>query len=769
MATSKKDLTTDIILRIQQEIDNNPKVSRAKLSRTVCEWLNWKSPNGKLQEVSCRKHLNDLDRRGKIKLPQQNKIWGFQKKAATDISADLPALFDINCSLESLGKIEIISVVGGTKHSRVWNHFMETYHYLKSSRLAGAQIRYLIRSEKTGWVGGFSFSACALKTGSRDDYIGWSDDARLRNQNLLINNSRFLILPMVKVENLASHLLSLFQKRISEDWAERYGYKPVAIETFVERERFTASCYRAANWKYLGKTSGRGRNDSNNQYDKEVKDIYFSPLRDDWKNILCTQSDGSLSKPKKEKSIETTGWAEHELAEVSLGDKRLNARLIKLLSDFYNNPQASIQDACGGGHNETSAAYRFLGNEKIKIEEIMDSHREATIDRMQSYDIVLSAQDTTSINLTSMKKTHGLGPIGTKDNKAKGLIVHDTVAFTESGVPLGVVDFDSWARSNDLTEKKSSDRPIEEKESFKWIKSYRRTSIMQLRCPKTTIISVGDRESDLHELFLEATKIKGGAKILVRSEFSRSRKILIRDDEYACLWSKMKKKHIAARVELRVTARRGHPARNATLNVRFSKVTLKNPGKKSSLDLDVWAVYGWENKEPIDGDRLEWMLLTTFEIKNGNDAKRALRWYGTRWGIETFHKVLKSGCGVEERQLNDISKLNRCMALDMIVAWRLLYMTTRGRECPSVPCSTMIDEVEWKALSSYFNQSPVPSKNPPTLAEATRMIADLGGFLGRKNDGDPGSETMWRGLTVLSTITQAWLRFSPDAKKYQLT
>lgn len=250
MATSKKDLTPDIISRIQQEIDDDSNISRAKLSRTVCEWLNWKSPNGKLQEVSCRKHLNDLDRRGKIKLPQQNKVWGFQKKAATDFSAEFPSLLAVDCSLKDLGKIEIIPIVGGTKHSRIWNHFMETYHYLKSSRLAGAQIRYLINSEEKGWLGGFSFSACALRAEKRDNYIGWSDDARLKNQNLVINNSRFLILHNVKVENLASHLLSLFHKRVSVDWIKRYGYEPIAIETFVERERYIASCYRAANWKW---------------------------------------------------------------------------------------------------------------------------------------------------------------------------------------------------------------------------------------------------------------------------------------------------------------------------------------------------------------------------------------------------------------------------------------------------------------------------------------------------------------------------------------
>jgi hypothetical protein len=766
MATSKKDITSEIIERINDEIGKNPEISRTELSRIVCEWLEWKSENGKLQEVSCRKHLNELDRRGKIKLPIQTRVWHFQKKAAIDIGAELPSHFQISCSLGELGEIEIIRITGGTKHSRIWNHFMETYHYLKSARLAGAQVRYLIRSSLFGWLGGFSFSACALKTKKRDDYIGWSDEARAKNINLVINNSRFLILPNVKVENLASHLLSLFQKRITQDWLKLYHFAPVAIETFVERERYQATCYRAANWIYLGKTSGRGRNDTEHHHGEALKDIYFMPLCDDWKNILCTQADGTLSKPKKESVSETTGWAEHELAEVSLGDKRLNIRLVKLLSDFYNNPQASIQVACGGTA-AAFAAYRFLGNDRIKVDDILNSHREATIDRIKDYDVVLAAQDTTFVNLTSMKKTKGLGPINNKGDKTKGVVIHDTVAFSESGVPLGIVDFELWARP-DTVEKIESrkNRPIEEKESYKWIKSYRMTSSMQLRCPNSTIISVGDRENDVYEYFLEASQIDSGAKLLVRSSGPTQRKIQIDDGKYDCLWSSMQSKEVVAQTEVRIVAQNGCPARLAKVNIRFSRITLKTPKKNKSLDLNMWAVYALEDVEPKEGTRLEWMLLTTVEIKNSDDAKRALRWYGTRWGIEVFHKVMKSGCGIESRQLNDLSKLHRCFALDMIVAWRLLYMTTKGRECPSLPCSTMIDEIEWKALTSYFNQSPKPAENPPTLAESARMIAELGGFLGRPHDGEPGSETMWRGLSVLSTITQSWLRFSPYAKSY---
>jgi len=433
---------------------------------------------------------------------------------------------------------------------------------------------------------------------------------------------------------------------------------------------------------------------------------------------------------------------------------------------LYNNPLGSISEA-SQNHRDAMAAYRFLGNDFIHPEAILKSHREAIIERLNEYDFALAVQDTTSINLTSMKKTKGLGPINTTKDKARGIHVHDTVVFSENGISLGVLDFNAWVRDETIGEGKTAHLPIEEKESYKWLKSYQQASLLQYRCPRTTIVSVGDRESDIYELFEETEKIEDGAKLLVRSEYSRSRKVLVGDGKGECLWEHLLSCPVCSKVDVELKARDTQPARTATLSLRYQEIMLSPPKGKNPLKHTLFAVYALEENAPQGASPLEWMLLTTHKVADEADAKRVLGWYGKRWGIEVFHKILKSGCKVESNQLNTFEKLKRCLALDMLVAWRIMFLCTQGRECPDLPCTVLLDEVDWKALTCYFNNTAKPPKEVPSLNSATRMIAQLGGFLGRKNDGHPGNETIWRGLNVLSIISQSWLRFSEMGRKMQ--
>jgi hypothetical protein len=255
---SNQQFTPEIIAHIQALSDANPGWSRRKLSVQVCAWLNWRSPNGKLKEMSCRVALLELERRGLLHLPPA----GPAPPKRTRRSPVTPYQQEpvIQCSLSELGEITLVLVNGSnTKASRQWNDLMNRYHYLGSGPLCGAQLRYLIHSYRYGYIGGFAFSAAAWRLKPRDEWIGWNDAARRQNLNRVINNSRFLIVPHVQVKNLASYVLSLATKRLAKDWRERYGLEPVLVETFVKHGRFTGASYRAANWIPLGLTQGRGR------------------------------------------------------------------------------------------------------------------------------------------------------------------------------------------------------------------------------------------------------------------------------------------------------------------------------------------------------------------------------------------------------------------------------------------------------------------------------------------------------------------------------
>ena len=239
----------EILARIQIFIDSDPKLSRRRLSLLVCEWLDWRNPSGRLQEMSCRKALLELDRRSAIKLPPARK--SFFPQPATPRQYAPPPISPVEGDLSILGTIELVRVERGPD-SLAWRGILDAFHYLKSGPLCGAQVRYLVRSEFYGWVGGLSFSACALRVECRENWIGWNEAARRERLKRVVNNSRFLIAPVVKVKDLASHVLALAAQRVPQDWETLYGYQPVLLETYVERERF-------AGWFLAGTTRGRGR------------------------------------------------------------------------------------------------------------------------------------------------------------------------------------------------------------------------------------------------------------------------------------------------------------------------------------------------------------------------------------------------------------------------------------------------------------------------------------------------------------------------------
>lgn len=207
-----------------------------------------------------------------------------------------------------------------------------------------------------------------------------------------------------------------------------------------------------------------------------------------------------------------------------------------------------------------------------------------------------------------------------------------------------------------------------------------------------------------------------------------------------------------------VVPRKGNrPARTAQLSIHYNKVLLAPPtGKNDQTPLSIWAILAKEKESPEGIEPLRWMLLTTAPTDSFAEACKHLSWYTQRWTIEVFHKTLKSGCRIENRQLGNANRLEACLAIDLVVAWRIHHLTKLGRETPDVPCSVYFEEAEWRALTTFVTKKPIPDDKPPTLREAILMVAILGGFLGRKGDGVPGTQTLWLGLQRLDDITEMW-------------
>jgi hypothetical protein len=370
----------------------------------------------------------------------------------------------------------------------------------------------------------------------------------------------------------------------------------------------------------------------------------------------------------------------------------------------------------------------------------------------------LAVQDTTSLNYTTHPTTDDLGPIGTQAEGARGLWLHSTLAFNGEGTPLGLLDVQCWARDGRQFGKhqERKKRSIEEKESSKWLKSFRALAEVQRRTPGTRLVSVGDREADIYELFQEALADREGPWLLVRAEQDR-----LRAEGQEHLWPWLEQQPAAGVQEIRVPRRGAQAARVARLEVRFAQVTLQPPRSKPKLPaLTLGAVLAQEADPPAGIKPLRWMLLTTGPVESFAGACEKLHWYTLRWGIEVYHRTLKSGCQIEQRQLGTAERLEACLAIDLVVGWRIFHLAKQGRETPLVPCTVYFEEAQWKALLAYIHKNPVPPAQPPSLHEAMRLVASLGGFLGRKGDGHPGTQTLWLGLQRLDDITATYKLFA---------
>jgi hypothetical protein len=270
---------------IRELIAMQPPLHRADLSRETCKRLNWRRADGKLKDMSCRVAMLRMQADSLITLPPPRKAKPVPYRARPEIERAVqkpPIVPSIDLAQLSL------EVVANRHDSLLWNAYIQHHHYLGHQPLAGAQLRYFVRSAGD-IVALLGFAASAWKTQPRDQAIGWSHEQRQRKLHLVVNNARFLILPWIQCKNLASRVLGLAARRLSEDWHARYAYRPVLLETFVEKPRFTGACYKAANWRYLGDTQGRGKLDTFHRRGKPVKSVWIYPLTRDFRQRLCSE------------------------------------------------------------------------------------------------------------------------------------------------------------------------------------------------------------------------------------------------------------------------------------------------------------------------------------------------------------------------------------------------------------------------------------------------------------------------------------------------
>ncbi len=459
-------------------------------------------------------------------------------------------------------------------------------------------------------------------------------------------------------------------------------------------------------------------------------------------------------------------WVYEEFSEIDLGDKRVNSKALKIIDTLAKQPGASIPQAFDSW-SDAKCCYEFFSSGKVQWEKILHSHENATLKRIQQESVVLLPADTSSLNYTSKPSIQNLGHIA---NKNMGIWIHPLLAITPERVCLGAVNTKIWTRTKknkELSDHELYSLPIEEKEIYRWIESYQQSCIVARECPETQVIMMSDRESDFAELFQEvyrSQKKERYADVIIRSAHDRAVEV----DEGSEIIRKKLRSHMKASkalgiMEFTIPATTGRPERKVTQTLKAARVTFKKrhiSKAKISPKVTMNAVMAIEENPPKDAEPLIWVFLTTLPIHSFEQVAQIINYYLARWEIETFFKVLKSGCKIEEKRSKDSENLKSLIAVFLVVAWRILYAMRMGRIHPDLSSEVVFTKNEWMAVYSFTQKRSKPPTAPPPLGKFIRSVAKLGGYLDRKNDPPPGPKALWIGMSRMYDLTSSWEIFN---------
>ena len=695
--------------KIRDWLKRNKHETRFALAEHLCKELGLKDPQGKPRLAGVQKALRVLEAKGYWKLPQPRGRYG-ESWQPRRVGGAVTAPRGVPGRVEQVKGLELVEVSSEDDELfRIWNELMLSEHPLGDCRLVGRQLRYLIGSAH-GWLGGMGFGSCALRLGVRDQWIGWDEPTRKAYQERLINMTRFLIRPQVRCENLASRVLSLCMERLRGDFFNRYSIKPSLVESFVNSEQYWGGCYRAANWLCLGATAGRTRSGPRRPVTSR-KDVYLYELNSHWRREMGLASKAEhIESVGLEEAVHNQRWIEAEFGGVKFGHRDAEQRLVRIAAAKAHSPSQSYSECFAGNRHQLKAYYRFIASPRAAIcpEGILQGHRHQTIGRMKEQKRVLVIQDTTDLNFSERLHCNGLGDVGKNQTGAvsQGLKMHSSLAVGEQGLPLGVLATHIYAAHFD--EGKAQNRPIEQKESYRWLRTIEELGEISKWIPQTQLIAVGDRESDLFELFDYRRRKARHIHLLVRAHYNRRL-----EDPSAKLFDHLAALPVMGEAQIEVPRQREKknkptnpvqialPARKARLQLRWGKVSLAAPLTAQTRHLPALELYALllvEPHPPQGAKALRWVLLTTMPIDSRKQALRCLRWYTLRWRIEEWHRVLKSGCRIEAHQHHSAEKLARAIAIDAVIAWRVMLLTLLGREVPEIPAQMIFAPWECRLL-----------------------------------------------------------------------
>ena len=724
--------------------------SRRALGRRVCAEFFFIDALGRPQVTGCLHALATLAAR------DPDMVLPAPKSGGVDITPRLldmpvPDPVEVPAVLSQVEDIAIVPVATAADRA-LWNTLIAREHPHGMTTFAGRQLRYLVGSAH-GWLGAAGFSAAALKVAARDRWIAWTHSQRSGHLDRVVCLNRFLIRPSVRCPHLASHVLGRILRRLPRDFAARYGFRPLLVESFAD-EGYAGTCLRAANFLCVGRTAGRGRQDRAKRRARTVKTVFMFPLDRRWRRELGVPHVELRPVLDPGAGLSASEWAENEFGGAPLGDRRLSARLVKSAGLLAAYPGHKINASPDSDSTAINAFYRLIekpAESAVSVENILAPHRERTVCRIRGQRTVLAIQDGTDLNFATRPGCDGLEVIGRNQTSARslGLHLHATLAVSDTGLPLGVLrlGFDAAVKRRPEAAKR--------KKSERWLDAFADTGAAVREVGgKTRVLSVCDREADFYELF-ETQRKNPRVGLLVRAKHDRVLgaerpklfETLSGGDADGCIAVEID--GLTARPKSSgKTARPMRQKRVAQCELRFRRVVLPAtiPGGEP---VTVSGVHIVEIDPPEDEAPVQWYLLTTREVGSAKEAAEIVGFYLQRWRIEDWFRVLKSGCRVEHLLFRTADRLQRAIAINAVIAWRIMLMTLLGRQVPDCDPELMFTDAELGFLRDYARKHDLAE--PRRLGDATALVAHLGGYRDRKHDPEPGNQIMWTGYNRLTS------------------
>jgi hypothetical protein len=705
--------------------------TRQELLREFCERVPWRNRKGELSLSSANVCVKRLEQAGLVRLPPPApRAPRAAKRQLLDDGLPLPALPRLPASAEQIPdlRLHLIADAQDPQHL-IWNRLIHREHPLKGAPLVGAQLRYLLLAG-ADVVGAFGFGPPSFYLSCRDCWIGWDAQAQEQNRERVIGLSRFLLRPGLHCANLASRSYRLVLSRVRADWLERYGVRPELVETYVDRSTYTGKSLAAANWLRIGESLGRGRTSaSKSARPKSVKDVWVWQ----WDQEARAKLQERTLPVVVPRSIFSHRWQDHwveeELDGLDLGHVKLDQRFARMLQGRWAHPDWSFYTSFGGKAGG-KGAYGLIENDRaqLQFETLLAPHFQNTRRRMAAEKVVVLAQDTTTLSYNTLKATKDLGRIGDDRNPGRGLLLHSLQAFRLDGIPLGCAWARLWAREATSDTAHRNQQSIDQKESVRWVDAFQTAASIAAQMPQTAILVAGDMESDIMDLYDRSGVAPANLHYLVRAQHDR---VLHSGQK---LWDHLSSQPRDGTMTVKIPRNTHRAARTATLELRWAKIQIQPPrvGCKNSWGLtECWALWAKEINPPEGAEPIDWMLLSDWTIDSLKTARRLIRWYGLRWGIECWHQVLKDVCKVETRQMKSAQALSRALTLDMLVAWRVLLLCRLGKAHPHLPASLLYSPEELAILEVLKKNASDPGD------DRGRATGDGRGGVGASSDSKP--------------------------------